>query len=408
MSFLTDLNRDQMERLRSTVINKYIIGSAPPITVMDLFLTEHCTLRCDYCFVTNKRYKRSSWEILEKAVDFLMKESKDAPRVELVLFGGEPLIEFPLLKRTVEYAEERALALDKKIDFAVTTNGTIMSEEIARFGGRHGFNYLTSVDGNREVHDQHRKTISGKGSWDLIMGKNFDLLKQIQRWVGTRITVNPDTVGKLFVSVETLFGRGFNQFLICPNNGAQWNEEQLDIYYSEMCKVADFYVRMKKNGAPIRISELDKSPDVRLSQRRGIWGCGAGRSRVAISIFGEIYPCARFVGAGPELSIYKLGTLDGGITEIDRRLEFLMDSEELRAECRTCSRKDSCAGGCYPVNFSSHNSLYEHTRMDCFYTNMMISLSKIIESSGVLDLDKRTSSTGFDESEYFRLILCND
>lgn len=168
---LCQLDGEQIDRLSSRIVSRFAQERLPAISRVEMFLTENCTLRCDYCFVCAKDLeKRMSWDTAARAVDFLITNSRNTTDLSIVFFGGEPLLEFPLMKQTAEYAEARAEAAGKHIGFSVTINGTIMSEEIALFGRKHGFNYLLSVDGSQAAHDRHRKYPNGKGSWDTVTG----------------------------------------------------------------------------------------------------------------------------------------------------------------------------------------------------------------------------------------------
>jgi len=193
-------------KIKSQIIQNAIHLIPQPITRLELFLTENCTLNCDYCFVASKKKgHRMSWETAKKAVDFLMIQSSNLSEIHITFIGGEPLLEFPLMKRIACYAESCAEQYGKNINYAVTTNGTIMSNEIAEFAQKHCFNYLLSIDGNKETHDLHRKTYDGKGSYEMLTEKNFHLLKSIQGWMGARVTVNPDTVDHLASNIQILF-----------------------------------------------------------------------------------------------------------------------------------------------------------------------------------------------------------
>ena len=372
---LCQLEPDELQQLSSRIASRFAQQRLPGIAKLELFLTENCTLRCDYCFVSSKNpERRMPWETASKAVDFLVSNSRDFNDLSITLFGGEPLLEFPLLKRTVEYAEEQARSAGKQIRFAVTINGTIMSEEIALFGRDHRFNYLLSMDGNRAAHDRHRKRPNGKGSWDLVTGENFRLLKSIQKWLGARVTISPDTVQRLSASVEDLFEKGINQFLLAPNMDIPWSRRCLNLYAAEMSSVADFYMRRKAEGAPIRIVDFEETLGKRREKYRSLWGCDAGKTRVAVSTNGEIYPCARFVSSWPGMERYKLGTLHTGLSEIAPRMELLDCGGQKRPKCASCDVGDLCPGGCPAVNLHLSGSIFEVSDLDCLTTRMMLDI----------------------------------
>jgi uncharacterized protein len=362
-----ELDPQHRERLQHGIVDGLAQKRMPPIIKIELFLTERCTLRCDYCFVaTKKASRRMSWEVARKAVDFLMEQSRGEEEVTITFIGGEPLLEFPLLRRIAEYAEQRAVPLGKRMRYAVTTNGTLMTREMALFGQEHGFNYLLSVDGNRMAHDLHRVTASGSGSWDVVMGRNFDLLKSIQRWIGTRVTVSPDTVGRLSQGVRLLYERGVNQFIIGSNQDVEWSEQDLETWAVEMREVARFYADERAKGSPIRIIEFDQKPEEVVSRYAGMWGCDAGRSRLAVSCSGSLYPCSRFVSPFPGMEEkFRLGSVFEGITNVAARAELMDPTEEQRPLCRSCEYRDLCTGACPAVGLHMKGDIHAPHPLDC-------------------------------------------
>ena len=258
MMNLKSLDARIEERLSGRIAVRIATKREPAIKRIELFLTDRCTLRCDYCFVAEKNVsERMTWSVAAAAVDMLIRESRGEKDLSIVFIGGEPLLEFTLMRRVVEYANSMAAKNGKKVGCSVTTNGTIMSREIALFGQEHGFNYLLSLDGDRQFHDLHRKTANGTGSWDLIMGANLDILKSIQPWIGARMTVSPDTVSKLSNGVQLLYERGVNQFIIGPNEDVEWIPEHLAVLEIQTRALAEFCTVERSKGSPIRISFLE-------------------------------------------------------------------------------------------------------------------------------------------------------
>lgn len=396
---LGKLSALQLDRLESAIVERCKSSVFSPVTTMDLFLTEHCTLRCDYCFVAEKRCRRSTWEIVRGAVDFLMTYSGDEAEVNIVFFGGEPLLEFDLMKQGAQYALQSAADRNKKVNFSVTTNGTIMTEEIAMFGKEYGFNYLLSIDGCEDKHDKHRRMADGTGSWKKVMGKNFSLLKRIQGWIGTRMTPCPDTIKDLSADVRTLFDMGVNQFLIGPDMGVDWSTEQLNVLKEEMQKVTDFYLTEHARNAPLRMTFLEHDSN----DYCDVWGCHAGKGRVAVSVDGDLYPCARFVSSYPILANYRLGNVYEGFTEVATRNELLDKGEELRLECSECSYKDSCKGGCYAVNLLTSGSLFQTSQSECFVNKVLADALQRIEAA---DSERRElfDRCGIDDNDHYKLI----
>lgn len=368
------------QQLRSRLVDKLAEHVLPPISKVEMFLTENCTMGCDYCFVAGKSAsKRMSWTTAQKAIDFLFAQSGEVPIIQITFFGGEPLLEFDMMKRIAEYAEGYAASTGKRIEYAVTTNGTIMSEEIVQFGQQRRLNLLLSIDGCRTAHDRHRRTRDGHGTWDVVTGANFKLLKRLQRWVGTRITVNPDTVDELYEGVCTLYEMGVNQFIVGANMDAEWTPEALHALSHEMRLIAEFYVQVKEAGGPIRITEFEETLKSRKSRFTGLWGCDAGRTRMAIATDGALYPCARFVSPSPGTKgLYCLGNVDEGLTESYTRAEVIDNRNERRPACAACELADYCSGGCPAVNLHTSGSIYGLNAISCHSTRMLTELLPIV------------------------------
>lgn len=371
---ITDVQKDLLvDRIANDVTYRMI---APAITRIELFLTENCTLNCDYCFVaTRKSGKRMNWKTASLAIDFLMDYSENEPDILIIFFGGEPLMEFPLMKRIAKYADMRADKLGKRVNYALTTNGTIISKDILAFAQQKKFNYLLSLDGDKDIHDRHRRTSNGQGSWNIVTGEHLQLMKNIQGWIGARLTVNPDTVYYLSSGVQTLFNLGVNQFLIGPNEDVEWTSEQLEMYASEMEKVAKYYLCKLEINAPIRIIDFEETTDELYMKYSNIWGCEAGRTKVAVSTEGDIYPCAKFVSPFPSMKgSYRLGSVYDGITNKSSRLDFMDNRDESRSECSICSYNKFCGGGCPAVNLHMRNSIFLPNSIGCFMTRTKVDL----------------------------------
>lgn len=375
MSILgTLISTKQVSQLQRLACQRILERMLPPIVSVDMFLTERCNLCCDYCFVASKRHRQMSCEVAQKSVDFLMRESRDSPEVHITLFGGEPLLAFPLMQKVAEYAAERARTVGKKVTFSCTTNGTLLTDKHMEFAQRYGFLYLLSIDGTPESHDMHRRFANGKGSYRVIE-KRLVLLKRLQQWIGSRLTVNPDNVHELSAGIRFLFGKGVNQFLISVNPDVPWNEEQIRTFGRQMEQVWHFYIEMKRKGAPIRIVEFEESLDERRKKCRGVWGCDAGRTRVSIAVDGKIYPCARFVSTYEEMNgQFCLGDVEHGLTGYRERIALFQAETKVCEQCRRCELADFCTGGCPASNFYMNGDLFTPTPIECQYTKTIVDI----------------------------------
>ncbi|MCS7266111.1 MAG: radical SAM protein [Armatimonadetes bacterium] len=222
---LQSLSDEEMRKFALFFERQLDFHKRPQIVEMELIITYRCNLACDYCFMRKQNLCMDK-ETALKAIEFLLLFSKEHPFVNVTFFGGEPLLYLGLMEEVAEYVTERAKQMGKKVHFACTTNGTLLSEKALDFARSFGFLYLLSLDGSKQTHDLHRKFENGMGSFEFIASK-LPLLKRKQGWLGARVTVTPETIGQLAEGVKELFEMGINQFLIGLVHEAEWDEEAL-------------------------------------------------------------------------------------------------------------------------------------------------------------------------------------
>jgi len=362
---------DATARAVATATFRYIMQRCfPPITRLELFLTENCPLRCDYCFVCEKENQnRMSFEVARAAIDFLILESRDKQRLEVLFFGGEPLVEYKLIKQVVHYAELKAKDCEKQIHFDMTTNGILFTNESLIFCRDHGIKFLVSIDGDRDSHDKHRRTFSGEGSFDILDAK-LPMMKSYQPWLGARMTIHPDTLARLAQNVEFLVRKGINQFIISPVEGVDWPEESLLAYERELVKVISFYEEQKALGTPIRITFFEEAEDGDFFKKGWMWGCRAGRYSLTISPEGEILPCSKMIGPPDLKRLCRLGTLEEGITNLALRLQLTGLIPTEREKCMACEFAKSCTGGCFALNYLETGNLFNPGDFTCKFAKI--------------------------------------
>lgn len=335
----------------------------PPISRIELFLTENCNLRCDYCFVEGKNALGSmSWDTARQAVDLLFRESRDQKDLSIFFMGGEPFLRFDVMRRVVEYATELGKAQGKHAKFSVTTNGTLLTEESLAFCAQHRMMILLSLDGAQETQDRHRKTAGGQGSFQMIMDR-LPLMKRYQPWMGARMTVTPDAVGEIAANVRFLVEHGFNYFIIGPASGIDWLEDDLEVYEAQMRQVVDEHREALAKGTNLRIDLLRELENLR--DKVGVWGCQAGRHSITVACNGDIHACSKMLGLNDLDGIYKLGDLARGITETGARAELIGMWAKRNTRCMTCELADSCSGGCFATNYAATGSIYDPCESEC-------------------------------------------
>ncbi len=333
----------------------------PPLTQLELFLTWRCPLRCGYCFVADKDDDRRDVQDMsdataQDALDFLVEMSRHKRRLSVLFFGGEPLVRFGTIRRIVERAASLAAGSDKEIKFSLTTNGLLLNEAKLRFLRDNGIRFLLSIDGTEGSHDRHRRQPNGVGSHALLM-ERLPLFKRYQPWLGTRMTVHPETAPELAAGVRLLAEAGINQFLIAPSEGVAWTDEAIECYGDQLLAVCRYVAAAQADGRPIRFSLLDSMSGDSSPEHAGRWGCRAGRHTIAVTPDRAVYPCSKLVGTRGIADASRLGSLDDGLTNVALRLA-LNDLGVSRQGCRVCSLADRCTGGCYYNNMLETGDLF--------------------------------------------------
>ncbi len=350
------------DALASRVAGKVAAHYSPPLAHCDLFVTEDCNHRCDYCFVKGKNPRPMPEDVARAAVDWLIEAAGKMAWVSMLFFGGEPLLEFELIRFLVDYSRGRAKAAGKEARFSMTTNGTLMTEGMARSLAEQRITYLLSIDGSRETHDAHRRMLDGTSSFEAVVS-GLPMMKRHQPWQGSRVTLHPTTVHRLLEDVGFLYSRGINQFIIGPATGVDWTDDALAEYERQMLLVADLYLDKQRRKEPFRMTLYEN--DLEGRDIRNEWGCGAGRGRICISVTGELYGCAKILGVDGLRDTHRLGDVWTGITNLCGRRELLNTHPAARPACATCEFAADCTGGCPAVNFEATGSLLSPAPLEC-------------------------------------------
>lgn len=212
------LSDEESDAIFNGIINKLNVAYFPPLCEIELVLTEKCNLACTYCFEGHTRRGCMTHDIARRAVDLLLAYSHGVSELSLLLFGGEPFLNFSVLRTATEYAEEQAKAYHKHLRFNCTSNCTILTDEMLEFVAQHRIAVLASVDGLADSHDRYRKNRLGLGTFTRVM-RNLDRLKRAQGFLGAKLTVMPANVSRLCDDVRGLYDLGMTTFVIgYPSN----------------------------------------------------------------------------------------------------------------------------------------------------------------------------------------------
>jgi uncharacterized protein len=348
LALASDASRDLIYR----AVAETNAAMFPPVTKLELILTEGCNLGCAYCFEAEMLGpRRMSLETAQAAIDLLFDYSLDQPQVTITHFGGEPTLNFPAIKFATEYAERKAALTGKSLDFNMTSNGVRINEMMASYFAEHQIKVLLSVDGLAESHDRHRRDKRGNGTFMQAMNA-VKLLKRKQPWIGVKMTVMPDTAPSLFDNVVGLYERGVNQFLISYATGVEWPENEMQVYAGQFAKVYEWYKKHKTVG-DLRISEFDQIEET----TPGYFGCQAGRISITVTVDGEVSPCAKVLALDNKKLLAKLGDVTYGLTHVLNRME-LVSARRVRSACQANGIADDYEGGCFAQNYEDNGSIF--------------------------------------------------
>ncbi|MFQ5533399.1 MAG: quinohemoprotein amine dehydrogenase maturation protein [Sphingomonadales bacterium] len=342
-----------------------------PLSTMVINVTTGCNLACDYCYKEDLTRPsgaiRMDFETAARSIDLLLGESGDRERVNVVFFGGEPLSNMPLIKAVVAYAEGRCQALGKCPNFSLTTNATLLTEQSVDFLGGHNFAISLSIDGPKAVHDRHRKTRRGAGSYDLVAEKTRMLLGRYKAGpVGARVTVTAGAIDVAAIHHHLFHELGFTEVGFAPvtSDGSsrfKLTGDELAEFFENMKALGRSYRDAAIAGRNIGFSNLQKLlADLHHGNRKTL-PCGAGVGLLGVEPKGSLALCHRFAGS----DFQTFGTVREGIRK-DELARFLEDAANLDdSSCRTCWIRNLCAGGCYHESYLNYHDPKSPTYLYC-------------------------------------------
>ena len=337
---------------------------------MCLNIAHDCQLRCKYCFASTgdfgKGRKLMTFETGKHAIDFLLEKSGDRQNLELDFFGGEPLLNFDVVKQIVEYARSREAEFGKKFRFTITTNGLLLDDDKIDFINREMHNVVLSIDGRKEVNDSMRVLANGKGCYDTILPKYKKLVeKRGDKEYYVRATFTNKNLD-FSEDVFSLYEAGFDQISVEPVVGDSeeeyaLTEKELPAVFKEYENLAKRILENEKKGGKFNffhfMLDLDQGP----CAIKRLRGCGCGNDYVAITPDGDIYPCHQFVG----IDEYKMGNIDEGTFNLDMKSDFAVCHVYSKPDCRECWAKFYCSGGCNANNYQYMGDVRAAHKISC-------------------------------------------
>ena len=349
------------------------------VKALCLHVAHTCNLNCEYCFAAQGKYHGEravmSLEVGKAAIDFLIKHSGTRRNLEVDFFGGEPLMNFDVVKEIVAYARSIEKQHNKNFRFTLTTNGVLVDNEVIEWANRECHNVVLSLDGREEVHDRLRKTVNGKGSYATIVPK-FQHFVQKRKGKGyylrgTYTHNNPDFTNDIFHMLDLGFDQLSMEPVVCaPEDPYALTKEDLPVLFEQYEILAKAQIDRRREGRPFTfyhyMLNLEHGPCV----YKRISGCGSGTEYMAVTPWGDLYPCHQFVGEEE----YKLGDLWTGVTNTALRDEFKLCNAYARPDCADCWARMYCSGGCAANAYHATGSItgvYEYgcelfrKRMEC-------------------------------------------
>ena len=353
--------------------------TAGVVKALCLHVAHTCNLNCSYCFASQGKYHGDravmSFEVGKRALDFLVENSGSRRNLEVDFFGGEPLLNFQVVKDLVAYARSIEQEKGKNFRFTLTTNGMLVDDDVIEFANKECHNVVLSLDGRKEIHDRFRVDYNGKGSWETIVPKfqKFVEAREGKGYYmrGTFTHRNPD----FLKDIEQMLDLGFSELsmepVVCADGDpSALTEEDLPVVMEQYEKLAELMLQRDEEGKPFTfyhyMIDLTGGPCI----YKRISGCGSGTEYMAVTPWGDLYPCHQFVGEEK----FRLGDIWEGVTNHTIQQEFANCNVYAHPECRDCWARLYCSGGCAANAYHSTGSVtgvYEYgcklfrKRMEC-------------------------------------------
>ncbi len=360
------------------------------VKALCLHVAHTCNLNCSYCFASQGKYHGEraimSFEVGKQALDYLIAHSGTRRNLEVDFFGGEPLMNFDMVKQLVTYARSREKESGKHFRFTLTTNGILINDDVIDFVNREMSNVVLSLDGRKEVHDRFRVDHAGKGSWERIVPK-FQKLVEAREGKnyymrGTFTHANPDFLN----DIQEMLRLGFTELsmepVVCaPEDPSALTEEDLPIILSQYEQLAELMKRRREAGKPFTfyhyMIDLKGGPCI----YKRVSGCGSGTEYMAVTPWGELYPCHQFVGEEK----FKLGNVWEGVTNTEIQHEFASCNVYARPECKDCWAKLYCSGGCAANAYHATGHITGVYEYGCKLFRKRIECAIMLEASKALE-----------------------
>ena len=321
------------------------------VKALCIHIAHTCNLNCSYCFASQGKYQGERaimrYEVGKRALDFLVENSGTRRNLEVDFFGGEPLMNFEVVKQLVAYARSIEKEHNKNFRFTLTSNGVLIDDDVIDFANKEMSNVVLSLDGRKEIHDRYRVDYAGNGSWDKIVPKFQKLVEarggKNYYMRGTFTHANPDFLNDIKQMLDLGFTELSMEPVVCASGDpSELTQEDLPVVMEQYEKLAELMLERDKEGKPFTfyhyMIDLTGGPCI----YKRISGCGSGTEYMAVTPWGDLYPCHQFVGDEK----FRLGSIYDGVTNTAIQQEFADCNVYAREECRSCWARLYCSGGC--------------------------------------------------------------
>lgn len=376
------------------------IAIEPDKEVINLVVnvSHNCNLRCKYCFAATGSYNGArdlmNQEMADKTLDWFFRQAKTSKVLNINLFGGEPLTNVPLVKYIVKRCKELEVEYDKKIYITISTNGTILNDELVQLIKENDIGLQISIDGDKEIHDANRPAANGQSSYDMLEKNVKTLLNEVDpAGLIPRSTVAKGVTDPQRIVNHLLNEMHFKCAALTPALGSyeetSYREEDLEEYFKGYDELAETFLEKLRKGEEFNIYPFVSEVDAVSKGIRRIYGCGSGLGFASVDIKGNIYPCMRFIGN----TDYIIGHVEDGFNE--KRQMFFDRTIYNRTQCKSCWARHLCGGACVAVQVECGESLESYNPLVCQVAKRMAELamyasSVIAEENLDFDMHKLT------------------
>lgn len=396
MDEIDELIKEEMLYAPMSEEFKLVVEEKPIVKALCLNIAHDCNLACKYCFASQGDYggvKRElmSFDVAKRAVDFLIAMSGTRQHCEIDFFGGEPLLNWDVVKQTVEYVESIQAAHNKIFKLTLTTNGVLLTQDKIDYVNEHNISLVLSIDGREEVHNRMRPSAGGTDTYKTVAKNLVNAVKQRdgrEYYVRGTYTHNNLDFTKDVIAMSDL---GFEHLSMEPVVGKEGEyvlrDEDLPILEKEYEKLADLYLQRQKDGWGEKFNFFHFRMDLYRGpcMAKRLRGCGAGHEYMAIVPNGDIYPCHQFVGRDG----YVLGNVFEGLKNFDIPREFRNTHVFTKPTCAKCWAKFFCSGGCHANNETFGGSIKEPYELGCKLQKKRIECAIMIQA----ELDEMNQDT---------------